>query len=362
MGLHLLPAMAATLSRLAYQLLQNGKSVLGLTHKELSTRLMTTLSPAGAADTVPLPPETFRAMQRSMDRLLERDWQEMEAGLYPESLLFDAPWLTWLRRYPLIWLDTPTIWERRRRRATRDLPSHARRDRYPAYYLQNFHHQTDGYLSEHSASLYELQVELLFNGTADAMRRRVIAPLRQGLEAFADRPAAACRVLDVATGTGSTLRQLMAAFPDRQMLGLDLSGAYLREANRALATGGGRLPQLIEANAEAMPYADGSMQAVSCVFLLHELPGPVRQRVLQECFRVLEPGGTLVLADSIQRADSPAFTVPMENFPRAFHEPYYIDYIADDIDGRLRAAGFEAIRGASHFMTRVWSATRPLAG
>ncbi|UWU49459.1 hypothetical protein APLC1_4311 [Limnospira platensis C1] len=27
---------------------------------------------------------------------------------------------------------------------------------YPGYYLQNFHHQTDGYLSDWSANLYDL--------------------------------------------------------------------------------------------------------------------------------------------------------------------------------------------------------------
>ena len=44
------------------------------------------------------------------------------------------------------------------------------------YYLQNFHYQTDGYLSDLSANLYDLQVEILFNGAADAMRRRIITP------------------------------------------------------------------------------------------------------------------------------------------------------------------------------------------
>jgi hypothetical protein len=71
----------------------------------------------------------------------------------------------------------------------------------------------------------------------------------------------------------------------------------------------------------------------------------------------------LVLADSIQLADSPQFTPVMDNFRRGFHEPYYRDYIGDDIDVRLRQAGFEAITAETHFMTRVWSARkRALAG
>ena len=241
----------------------------------------------------------------------------------------------------------------------RDLPHDVDSEAYPDYYLQNFHHQTDGYLSDTSASLYDLQVEILFNGTADPMRRRVIAPLLQGLRAFAERPASQIRVLDLATGTGRTLRQLRGALPQAQLVGLDLSKSYLRQANRWLADVPGELPQLVQGNAESTPFAAGSVQAVTCVFLMHELPGEARQNVLNEAYRLLDPGGTLVLADSVQLADSPQFDVAMENFRRVFHEPYYPDYIRDDLEARLQGAGFEAISGASHFMTRVWQARKP---
>ena len=351
--------MADQFTKLAYQALQQGKSLFGLAHKEASTRLMGLLAPEGTPKTEPVPPELLGRLKTSMDALAERDWQEAEQGLYPPSLLFDAPWLDWASRYPLVWLDMPSTWNRRRQRNVRDLPREVEAEAYPSYYLQNFHHQTDGYLSDHSAALYDLQVEILFNGTADAMRRRVLAPLLQGLQRFSDRPASALRVLDVATGTGRTLRQIRGALPKAQLVGLDLSAAYLRQANRWLGQLPGELPQLVQGNGEAMPFAADTFQAVTCVFMLHELPGEARQNVLQECFRVLEPGGTLVLADSIQLADSPQFSVAMENFRRVFHEPYYRDYISDAIDGRLQQAGFSDITAASYFMTRVWTARKP---
>ena len=49
----------------------------------------------------------------------------------------------------------------------------------------------------------------------------------------------------------------------------------------------------------------------------------------------------------------------MDNFRKAFHEPYYRDYIADNIDSRLNQAGFIGVAAESHFMTRVWTATKP---
>lgn len=350
--------MADTLTKLAYQALQGGKSLMGVAHKEVSTKLMELVAPAGAPKTRPIPPQMLKDLQAANSALLELDWQEAEQGLYPTSLLFDGPWLDWAARYPLVWLDMPSTWSRRSERNVSDLPQEVNRENYPDYYLQNFHHQTDGYLSDHSASLYDLQVEILFNGTADPMRRRVIRPLTEGLRAFRDRPASQLRILDIATGTGRMLRQLRAALPEAQLVGLDLSAAYLRQANRWLSQLPSELPQLVQGNAEQMPFASGSMQAVTCVFLLHELPGEARQAVLNDCFRVLEPGGTLVLADSVQLADSPQFEAAMDNFRRVFHEPYYRDYIADDIDQRLQTAGFEGIRASSHLMTRVWSATK----
>ena len=51
-------------------------------------------------------------------------------------------------------------------------------ERYPAYYLQNFHYQTDGWLSKDSARLYDFQVETLFLGSADTRRRQALPYVR----------------------------------------------------------------------------------------------------------------------------------------------------------------------------------------
>ena len=66
-------------------------------------------------------------------------------GIYLEDLLFDAPWLEWARTYPMVWLDLPSMWNRRKERNVKDLPKGTDSSLYPEYYLQNFHHQTDGY-------------------------------------------------------------------------------------------------------------------------------------------------------------------------------------------------------------------------
>ncbi len=349
-----------SLTQLAYQTLQQGKSLAGLAHKGLSTKLMEILAPESIPPTKPIPPRLFGELRRSMSALEQRDWHEAEQGIYPKTQLFEAPWIEWAKRYPFVWLDLPSTWKRREQKNVRDIPNQINAENYPNYYLQNFHHQTDGYLSDHSAGLYDLQVEILFNGTADSMRRRTLAPLKRGLNKFKDRNPGSLRVLDVATGTGRTLQQIRGAFPDIELLGIDLSAAYLKQASKYFNNQNGEFAQLLRGNAEQLPFTNNSMQGVTCVFLLHELPGKVRQNVLNECWRVLEPGGILVLADSIQISDSPQFEAVMENFHRVFHEPYYRDYINDDITSRINSAGFIGITAESHFMTRVWSANKPL--
>ena len=189
----------------------------------------------------------------------------------------------------------------------------------------------------------------------DSMRRRVLCPLKESIEEFKTQRSSQVNILDVATGTGRTLQQIRCAFPDAELFGLDLSGSYLKQASKYLSSRDGEMVQLVRGNAENMSFEENSMHAVSCVFLLHELPRDARQNVINECYRILKPGGLLVLADSIQITDSPKFIPILENFHKTFHEPYYRDYINDDIDSRLCLAGFEGIKAQSHFMTRVWS-------
>ena len=351
---------APSLKKIAYHTLQQGKTIAGLAHKELSTKLMEVFAPDAAPGKFPIDRDLIKEVRRSMESLERIDWQEAEAGIYPKSQLFEAPWLEWAKKYPLVWLDMPQTWARRKKNKTREIPIDVNEEDYPNYYLQNFHLQTDGYLSEHSAEIYDLQVEILFNGTADSMRRRVLAPLKRGLKRYLSESSKKVKVLDIATGTGRTLQQIQSALPEVELYGLDLSGSYLKQASKYLSSRSGDLVQLTKGNAEKMPYSSSNFQALTCVFLFHELPRDARQNVLKECFRLLEPGGTLVLADSIQIEDSPKFTPIMENFHKIFHEPFYRDYIVDDIDLRLEESGFTSITSESHFMTKVWKANKPL--
>jgi ubiquinone/menaquinone biosynthesis C-methylase UbiE len=350
--------MADTLTKLTYQTLQQGKGYLSFAHKALSIQARKALKPNNLP-AIPVPPELITKLQQRVNEIQAVDWQDAENGVYPTSLLFDEPWVDYLRQYPLLVADMPSIWARADGKKYQDFDRDIQTENYPSYYVQNFHHQTGGYLSDLSANLYDLQVEILFGGSADAMRRRILAPLKAGLQAFSDVPAKQMRILDAACGTARTLRAIRAMLPQASLFGVDLSDAYLRKANEQLADMPGSLVQLLEGNIEELPYVDNYFHAVTCVFLFHELPPAARQNAIAECYRVLKPGGTFIICDSIQVSDSPELEAMMHMFHETFHEPYYRSYMDDDLIDRLNKAGFaEVLPSEVHFMSKYLVANK----
>jgi ubiquinone/menaquinone biosynthesis C-methylase UbiE len=223
---------------------------------------------------------------------------------------------------------------------------------YPRYYLQKFHFQSDGYLSSASAERYDHQVEVLFGGAAAAMRRQALVPLKAAL---AGRPAA--KLLDVGCGTGHFLREVKANYPRLAVTGLDLSAPYLGVARRELRTWS--RARLVVGAAETMPFADGQFDAITCMYLFHELPSGVRRFVVAEIRRVLRPGGVLVFVDSLQPGDEPDYDAMLDYFPVAFHEPYYASYLREDLD-RLWSPGFTPGERVPAYFSKVLSYRREL--
>lgn len=348
-----------SLTKAAYQAFHQGKNLFGITHRDWSRRARQLVDPPQHPVTSKIDAPLLAKLQQRFDQLLEVDWDDAQQGVYPVSLLFDNPWDDFFRFYPAVWLDTPQVWRRSNQRQHQEFSDGIDTAGYPKYYLQNFHHQSDGYLSESSANLYDLQVELLFGGTADAMRRRVLAPLKRGLAAFDTVLPQQTRILDIACGTGRTLKMLRSSFPKALLHGTDLSAAYLRKANQLLSQDSGELPQLLQSNAETLPYQNNQFHGVTSVFLFHELPAVARQNIINECFRVLQPQGTFVICDSVQVSDAPEMKAFLENFPATFHEPYYRHYSTDDIEARLQKAGFVDIKTEVHFMSKYWVADKP---
>jgi len=339
---------SAALTRPAYQLQQAWiRLPLIATHAALRA-----VSPAG-----PQPDAASRAaLRREYEALLERDLRNAEEGLYPSKLLFQAPLARYLRSVPRLLTDLPRMYHRAQNRAYRDLPKDVDLSRYPAYFRRTFHWQTDGYLSRHSADVYDLSVELLFMGCADVMRRQVIPPITR----FArEHPGERLRILEVACGTGRTLAQIAATLPRHQYVGVDLSPFYLEKAREDLR----EVPEvtLLAENSEHLPFVDGYFDVVTSVYLFHELPRAARRRALAEMVRVLKPGGVLVVEDSAQLSEAADLDFFLRGFGADMHEPFYADYVRDPLEGLFAECGLETAPPERAWLSKVVHAHKSAA-
>jgi ubiquinone/menaquinone biosynthesis C-methylase UbiE len=293
------------------------------------------------------------AVRRRHVDLVRRDLANAEAGLYPRSLLFQIPLLAYARMLPQLARDMPSVLRRAHRGDWKDLPEEIDLKAYPPYYRRTFHWQSDGYLSRHSARLYDVGVEFLFGGMADVMRRQAIPPITRFVGGLGGRAS----VLDVGCGTGRTLGQLRQALPHLELTGLDLSRFYLDEARARLD---GAKVALVEANAEAMPLAADAFDVAISVFMFHELPKNARRRVLAETYRVVRPGGMVVVVDAAQQEDATDIAYFLDRFSKDMHEPFFQDYVRDDLATALTECGFEVTdRGTQAFMAKVVVARKP---
>jgi ubiquinone/menaquinone biosynthesis C-methylase UbiE len=285
-----------------------------------------------------------RRLLADLWRLVERDWRNIAAGLYAPPEDWRGNPLAEVRRAADFFTDLRAVEARRHGAPGEALLSGPETAHYPAYYRRKFHFQSDGYLSAASAERYDHQVEVLFGGAAAAMRRQGLVPLRQALQRTG---AGRARVLDIGCGTGEFLREVKRNWPRLAVVGVDLSAPYLAVARRRLAAWS--RVQLIAAAGEAMPFAGASFDVATCVYLFHELPARVRRAVVAEIGRVLRPGGTLILIDSLQKGDEPDYDSLLDYFPLAFHEPYYGSYVTEDLDRLMRPALSPEARSLAYF-------------
>jgi demethylmenaquinone methyltransferase/2-methoxy-6-polyprenyl-1,4-benzoquinol methylase len=104
-------------------------------------------------------------------------------------------------------------------------------------------------------------------------------------------PCAGERVLDVATGTGMVAAEILARCDGCAVVAIDQSEEMLAAARARFAGYAGRV-ELLRGEAEALPFGDGSFDALTVTYLLRYVDDP--RATIAELARVLRPGGRMV--------------------------------------------------------------------
>ncbi len=158
--------------------------------------------------------------------------------------------------------------------------------------------------------------------------------LMRALEAI---PDSARDILLPGAGAGRYARALARARPGSRIHGGDLSHAAVEEAR---AAGGGPTYEVFDA--EEIPLADGSFDAVVFFDLLEHLPHP--DKLLSESRRVLRPGGIL------------HFFVPLEDQPRTLYTLFDNDQPIPIHRWKLDHVGHVQRFSDTDVLQRVWEA------
>ena len=199
---------------------------------------------------------------------------------------------------------------------------------YPKYYSsQNFHGITGGYLNSGAAVTYDPV-------TKHALPPNEVWNREAVIKAIASSPQ---KIIDLGCGTGSTTIMIKRAFPNAEVIGLDLSPQML-VMSQYKAQQAGLDIHWQHGKAEATGFPDNEFDVVTASLLFHETPPEISLAILKEAYRLLKPGGQVIILDGHQKT--------LRNttwLSDIFEEPYIREYAAGSVDAWLGKAGFERV-------------------
>jgi ubiquinone/menaquinone biosynthesis C-methylase UbiE len=150
------------------------------------------------------------------------------------------------------------------------------------------------------------------------------------------------RILDMGCGFGKSTGPFIRRYPNAQVEGIDLSASCLMLAAQAAREGGRRNVRYRQMDAQHTRYEDESFDLVTSTMLLHEMSAKAVDQLLDECFRLLRPGGRMMHLDFYVIPDA------LQRFLHYGHslrnnEPFMRDLIEMDLEQVLSDKGFEEI-------------------
>lgn len=222
---------------------------------------------------------------------------------------------------------------------------------YPDYYLNPFHAYDEGNLSWLAAAEAEAAtMSMVKRAIPDApsvdeankvVRGNWLQVIERHYQQYS-KNTTINDILDIGCSVGVSTRFLADKFPSAKVTGLDLSPYFLAVAQFKEK---GRAPRKnpiswVHAKGEATGLPPNSFDIVSLAYVIHECPTRAIIGLVKEAFRILRPGGMLVLTDN-----SPKSKILQELSPVLFTlmkstEPFLDEYYTTDVEETMRTTGF----------------------
>lgn len=194
-------------------------------------------------------------------------------------------------------------------------------------------HEYQGFI--HGEMIHKRYLTAMFGGGIFNTRRAVLDNLpRQDY----------CRIFEIGVSSGYHTLGLADAFPDAKISGCDVSRAMLEQAQR-VANERGLAWDLYVGRGEDTRLPAGSFDLVSSFIILHEVPAAVNAALFVESFRLLEPGGAVIMTDvPPYRALNKTRAWRFDRSALANGEPYWREAGQVDTAQLARDAGFVNVR------------------